>query len=293
MKISIVTPVLNGESYIQETIHSILGQEGDFEIEYVVADGLSSDGTLEMVRQIFKDVESGNYPIKCKHVSVKLLSQKDSGLYDAINMGFSHTSGEVMAYLNADDVYRPGALQTVANIFTHSNAEWISGKSDVIDEESELVSPGKNYWYNRTWIMAGLHGRKLHFIQQDSVFWKRSLWIKIGSIDKTFKLAGDLYLWQKFSQHADLINFDLSVSAFRLRKGQLSSDLRKYLKETTKIQFTKLSSKEKVFLFLARVAYKLLKQDAARRIFTKLFPEFSAKQVSLNRFDINEIKFLR
>ncbi|HEY4500327.1 MAG TPA: glycosyltransferase, partial [Candidatus Paceibacterota bacterium] len=99
MKFSIVTPVYNGQAHIRETIESVLSQEGDFEIEYFIMDGGSTDATVEIVLE---------YASRDKRVSV--FSEKDSGMYDAVNKGFFKATGDVYAYINSDDVYEPGAF---------------------------------------------------------------------------------------------------------------------------------------------------------------------------------------
>ena len=102
MKISIVTPVRNGKRFIRQTVESVLNQQGEFELEYIVCDGQSTDGTLEILAE---------YP-ECT-----VISRKDGGPFHAINYGMDLASGDIGAWLNADDIYLPGTLAKVARCF--------------------------------------------------------------------------------------------------------------------------------------------------------------------------------
>ena len=109
-KFSIVTPSLNQRPYIQETMESVLSQEGDFEIEYFVVDGGSSDGSVELIRQCAEKVSSGNRPVRCRGITMEWISEKDHGQSEAINKGLRRATGDFVSYLNSDDLYFPGAL---------------------------------------------------------------------------------------------------------------------------------------------------------------------------------------
>ena len=125
MKISIVTPVRNGRQFIRDTVESILAQQGDFELEYIVCDGQSTDGTLEILAE---------YP-QCR-----VISRKDGGPFHAINYGMSLATGEMGAWLNADDIYLPGTLAKVADYFrTHPAINWLYGNCPIIDENGREI----------------------------------------------------------------------------------------------------------------------------------------------------------
>ncbi|MGB8167987.1 MAG: glycosyltransferase, partial [Chthoniobacteraceae bacterium] len=104
MKVSIVTVSFNSARTIEETIQSVLSQEG-IEIEYIIVDGASRDGTAEIIRRYEKKL-------------AWWVSEPDRGQVDALNKGFAHATGEVLGFLNADDVMLPGALKQACARFT-------------------------------------------------------------------------------------------------------------------------------------------------------------------------------
>ena len=105
MKLSIITPCYNSENFIEETIESVLSQRGDFEIEYIIVDGGSTDRTLSIVRKYNDWIESGSFPIKCSKANITYISERDKGMYDALAKGFKLVTGDIIAYINSDDFY--------------------------------------------------------------------------------------------------------------------------------------------------------------------------------------------
>src|ERR1035438_351119 len=105
-KFSIVTPSLNQGEYIEQTILSVIGQEGDFEVEYLIMDGGSRDQSVNIIRRYAELVNGGAYPVKCTKVELIWKSEKDAGQSDAINQGLQRASGDYCAYLNPDDLHK-------------------------------------------------------------------------------------------------------------------------------------------------------------------------------------------
>lgn len=234
MKFSIVTPVYNGERHIAETIESVLSQEGDFEIEYFIQDGDSTDGTLDTVRSYEERLVRGNYPVRCAGVTLAHASEKDGGMYDAINRGFAHATGDVYAYINADDYYLPGAFAAIAKTFEQfPDIAWLKGITSVAGTDG--TQTGDCLLYNQSWIRRGIYGRNAYFIHQDSVFWKSGLWEKSGGLRGDLRYAGDYDLWIRFAAHAPLWSLNRAVSVFRKRPGQLSEDMTSYRAEQQRI----------------------------------------------------------
>ncbi len=224
MKFSIITPVYNGEKYITETIESVLSQEGDFEIEYIIQDGGSKDKTVEIIKKYKILLDEKKHPIKCTKVTLILHSGKDSGMYDAINKGFARATGDIYAYINADDSYLPNAFFSIAKTFTMCpKIQWIKGTSCVTKENGEVTYNTPCFIYNQEWIRKGIYGRYAPYIQQESVFWCKSLWYKIGSINTTYSVAGDYWLWSKFAHYTPLYSIKQEVSCFRRVPTSLSN----------------------------------------------------------------------
>ncbi len=237
MKFSIVTPSFNSERFIAETIESVLSQKGDFEIEYVIVDSASSDNTIPIIKRYQALLHEGQYTIKCKGVTLKYVSEKDNGMYDAINQGFSMASGDVYAWINSDDIYLPGAFDVIAKSFrTYPEVMWLKGITSYINQFSAIYQAGKCFLYNQQWIQIGMYGRELYFIQQDSVFWRSDLWKTAGGTDTELKRAGDYALWIKFARYAPLYSVNATVSCFRKVAGQISEDLDAYTNEYAKVR---------------------------------------------------------
>lgn len=236
MRYSIVTPAFNSERFIGETIESVISQTGNFSIEYFIMDGGSSDGTREIVQRYQKILAENSYPIQCNEVVIHWHSEKDDGMYDAINKGFQNATGDIYAWINSDDLYLPGAFATIAAVFAkYPEIEWLHGISACISTRSTIYAAGTLNLYAQEWIAKGVCGRELDFIRQDSVFWRRGLWQKVGEIDRSLKVAGDYYLWIMFSKYAPLVLVKAYLSCFRIVEAQLSGNMFRYREEMSKI----------------------------------------------------------
>lgn len=233
MKISIVTPTFNSEKYLSETIESIIYQSGNFEIEYILVDGLSSDGTDRIIKSYKDKLELNQLNIKCTKVTMHYIREKDKGMYDAIAKGFERATGEVIAYLNSDDYYLPNAFLGISQIFDNfSGITWLTGKITVYNENGNIIKSYLPYIYSRDLIRKGVYGTELPFIQQESCFWRKSLLEKVD-LEKfaLYKLAGDFFLWHEFAKYEELRIVDSPLSGFRTHDGNKSNDIEAYYEE--------------------------------------------------------------
>jgi glycosyltransferase involved in cell wall biosynthesis len=250
-KFSIVTPSYNAEEYIAETIQSVISQRGDFEIEYTIADGASSDGTVGVIERYDNLLREGHFPVMCRSVTLRWQSQKDAGMYDAVNKGFATATGDVYAYINADDVYLPGAFEIVRRTFEkYAEIRWLKGITAYTNPLSLFYRPGQCNLYDQRLIQRGVYGRDIYFIQQDSVFWRGDLWREVGGIDTSLVNAGDYYLWLEFSKRTPLYSLNVPVSCFRHLDVQLTGDGSNYHREANR-----LSPSMPAWSFLLRVLY--------------------------------------
>ncbi len=253
MKLSIVTPAYNSAAHISRTIDSVLSQVGNFEIEYIVVDGLSTDNTCDIVREYIRKLESKSLQVSCNNISLRLISEKDNGMYDAINKGFAHATGDVFAWINSDDTYLPGAFETMTKVFgTFPDVEWAKGVTNIAElDDPETPKSGTCYVYNPLWLKAGIYGVFAYFVHQDSVFWRKSLWNKVGSINKSLKYAGDYELWTNMAKHTSLWSVNTPVSVFHKRAGQLSGNMTAYRAEQANVRakLPKLRSAQVIKLF--------------------------------------------
>lgn len=212
-RITLVTSVLNGISYIETTIRSILEQEYA-NLEYIVIDGGSTDGTLEIIRKYEAHLsywESG----------------PDGGVYDALNKGFARSTGEIMGWLNASDVLQSDGLKIVGAVFAAlPQVEWITGHPAKVDASGEKWEVLPLARWSRMRFLAGAD----KYIQQESTFWRRSLWEKAGgALSTAYRAEGDYELWVRFFRHAKLHTVDAPIGCYRTHDDSLSArDIAKY-----------------------------------------------------------------
>lgn len=272
-KISIVTPSFNSAKYIKETIQSVISQSGNFTIEYFVIDNCSTDHTKIIVEEFQILLNDGHFPLGCHGIDFYFISENDNGMYDAINKGFEKATGDIFAWLNADDIYLPGALATITEVFqTYQDVHWVKGITSYITESSSIWQAGKPLLYTQDWVEAGIYGRDHYFIQQDSVFWRAWLWKKCGSMDTHYKRAGDYCLWIRFAQYSKLVSIRAWVSCFRKVEGQISQDHLEYMKEVRSFSPGKviLSRKVRLFLLYEKWLPQVIRPTIFRLLFGKL-----------------------
>jgi glycosyltransferase involved in cell wall biosynthesis len=233
---SIITPTWNSELYLAETIESVISQKGDFAIEYIIADNASTDSTLHIANKYKALIDKELYPVHCVSVSLKIITGRDAGMYDALNKGFNAANGDIFAWINSDDLYLPGAFDIVSRTFRkYAGVLWLKGITSRINADSVLYKAGKCNLYDTEWLRKGVYGRDLYFVQQDSVFFRASLWATSGKFDPGLKLAGDYALWVSFSHNADFYSLNAYVSCFRTTEHQLSKNMEKYNEEVLRV----------------------------------------------------------
>jgi glycosyltransferase involved in cell wall biosynthesis len=231
-KIAIVTPCLNSGAYLEHTIRSVLDQEYP-NLEYVIMDGGSTDNTVAIIKK---------YESKLAYWS----SEKDRGMYDALNKGFKRTAGEIMAWIGSDDMYHPKSFWTVAEIFSSlKNVKWLLGMSTAYDELGRTVDA----YESRKFLRFDFLDNDYQWLQQESCFWHRSLWEKAGGgLDDSLHYAGDFELWMRFFRYERLYVTNALIGGFRKRRsGQLSvENLGGYFKEVAAVmEAQKLTRKER------------------------------------------------
>ncbi len=205
-RISIATPSYNQAKFIERTARSVLDQ-GYPSLEYVIQDGGSRDETVKVMEP---------YLSRLAHFE----SRKDDGQAHAINMGFAHTSGEIMAYLNSDDILLPGALNYVADYFMrHPDVDVIYGHRVIIDENDGEIG---------RWILPP-HDKDVilwaDYVPQETLFWRRSIWEKSGGkMDESFQFALDWDLLIRFrAAGAKIVRAPRFLGAFRVQAAQKTS----------------------------------------------------------------------
>jgi glycosyltransferase involved in cell wall biosynthesis len=198
-RVSLVTPVLNCARYIEQTIRSVISQ-GYPNLEYIVVDGGSTDGTLEIIQ-------------KYEQHMAWWMSEPDRGMYDALNKGFARTSGEVMGWICATDQLHIGGLRVVGSVFkAFAEVEWITGLPTWFDEHGMTICVGPIPHWSRFRFLAGAN----RCIQQESTYWRRTLWERAGGyVDASRRIASDFELWVRFFRHARLHPVNALIGGYR------------------------------------------------------------------------------
>ncbi len=228
-KISIVTPNYNHGKYLEESINSVINQNYP-NLEYVIIDGGSSDNSLEIIK-------------KYQNYLSHWVSENDNGNYDAINKGFSFVSGDILAWINADDFYLPGAFYFVAEFFnTFSKSSWVTTSNITTVTNSEIQPNWGNKKYNLDKIISGNFDKP--FIQQESTFWTKEIWSKTGGyLNTNYKMAADLELWIRFFQATNLYVLACPLAIFRIHfNSKTGKDFEKYMLEGYRLIEEKKSS---------------------------------------------------
>jgi glycosyltransferase involved in cell wall biosynthesis len=200
--ISIVTPSLNHREFVGRTIQSVLGQAYP-RLQYVVMDGGSTDGTREVIE---------GHADRLHHFE----SGPDGGQAAAINAGFAHSDGEIMGWLNSDDLLLPGALAYVARVFgEHPEMDLVYGHRILLDEQDRDIGLWVTPAYSPDLI------RWFDYLPQEAVFWRRRLWERAGGIDETIGVAFDWDLFLRFQgTGATIRRVSRFLGGFRLHPGQ-------------------------------------------------------------------------
>jgi glycosyltransferase involved in cell wall biosynthesis len=196
--VSIVTPSFNQAHFLESTIRSVLDQDYP-NIEYIIVDGGSSDGSLEIIRRYSDRL-------------AWWVSEKDCGQTDAINKGFAHARGEILAWLNSDDTYESNAVkEAVAFFLDHPEIGLVYGDANFIDETGRIIGhfPAAQTSYRR------LRRGYVH-IPQQSAFWRADLWRKVGPLDPSFYFAMDYDLWVRLAALAPMQYYSRPWANFRL-----------------------------------------------------------------------------
>lgn len=206
--VSIITPNYNGGKYLEETIKSVLNQDYK-NIEYIIIDGKSKDKSIEIIRKYKKKINT-------------FISEKDNGIFHAVHKGIMKSKGKYIIWINSDDILHKGAAKSVVKIFKKNpKVSWINGICGYIKKDIKFFFIP--YIYPQNLILNGkAHKKFWGYIQQESVSFKRSLYIKSGGLDIKSNSGGDYFLWQRFAKISKLNTFFIKIGYFRSHKDQFT-----------------------------------------------------------------------
>jgi len=198
-KISVITPSYNQGAFIERTIKSVISQSYD-NVEYIIIDGGSTDNTLDIIKKYSSQI---NFWV----------SEKDNGQYDAIKKGFSLAKGEILCWLNSDDIFLQDSLKNVSLSFQkNKNVDVVYGNLYYIDKNDEVIRDMRN----TPIIKIGYLYKAGFGLSQPEVFWKRDLYEKVGGINENGQFAMDYDLFFRFIKYgANFMFISEHLSALR------------------------------------------------------------------------------
>jgi glycosyltransferase involved in cell wall biosynthesis len=209
--VSIITPSYNQGTFIRETIESVLCQEGDFILDYIIVDGGSTDNSVEVIRRYESLLAGGDWPVRCRGIRYRWISEKDHGQADAIVKGFGMAEGEIRSWLNSDDTLLPCALSRVVERFLEvPQAGIVYGKVRYVDGEGRAVGEVDTGPTN----YAGL--AVLNRICQPGAFFRRSEYDAAGGLDPTLHYVMDHDLWIRMTLRGEPAFLPEFLASYRL-----------------------------------------------------------------------------
>lgn len=209
MRISIVTPSFNQAHYLRRTIESVLSQ--DVDLEYILIDGGSTDGSVDILNEYSS--------------RARVIVEKDDGQADAIAKGFALATGDVLAWLNSDDMYLPGTLAKVASAF-RDGLDFVYGHVLIIDSDNRVLRQRVSLPIDFDDLYYGMY-----VIPQEATFFSRKLYRQCGGITTSYHYAMDYDLWLRMATIKQPRLLDDYLACFRFHEGQKSRNIDLYARE--------------------------------------------------------------
>lgn len=240
--IGVVTSVLNAENAIDETIQSVLNQRGFFNIRYHIQDGGSTDGTVVRIAWWEESIRSRLDFHDVPRVSFSYASAPDSGMYEGLNAGFKAVEADVYTWINAGDVFLPGAFQTVISLLDeNADIHWVLGGRSVARSDGvpifQMAESQPSIPTQRSIASGHCDGVKEPHIQQEGSFWSARVWDAVGaSLRHNLSLAGDFELWTRLAHVTRPVFTAHPLATFRRMPGQLSEDKSRYQREAQSVR---------------------------------------------------------
>ena len=208
--VSVITPSYNQDEFIERTIDSVINQKWDFDIEYIVMDGWSTDRTVEILKEYEKKLKWD------KRITFIRKSEKDKGQSDAINKGLRIAKWDIVTYLNSDDTLADWALQLVVEKLWKSDRKWCYWKCRIVDKEDREIRKFITWYKNLLWRKYS-YWKLLteNFISQMTVFWKREVMEEIGYFDENEHLCMDYEYWLRIGEKYEPLYINEHIANFR------------------------------------------------------------------------------
>ncbi len=212
--ISIVTPSFNQGGFLAETIESVISQAGDFIIDYIVVDGGSTDDSVDIIRRYDTLIRTGIFSGNCRGLTYRWVSKKDRGQTDALTKGFRVAEGDIFAWLNSDDTYLPGALQTVATFFRdYPETGLMYGEAHYCDTAGIIIGRYRTDEFNYDKLAW------FNYMCQPSTFFRKNVFDAVGGLDDTLHFAMDYDLWVRIGKRFTCRYLPEFLSKYRLHES--------------------------------------------------------------------------
>jgi glycosyltransferase involved in cell wall biosynthesis len=202
VRISILTPSYNQAAFVEETIRSVLAQEG-IDLEHIVMDGGSADGTVEILHR---------FP------HLVWVSEKDGGQADALNKALARATGQIIGWLNSDDLYTPGALAEVVESFRDPATQWVIGNLTTWYESTDSRVTNRSPAMTRAALLADPD-----ILRQQPTFFRRELLERAGGWNAGYHMTMDYDLWVRLLRLAEPLMVDRVWAVFRIHPAQKTS----------------------------------------------------------------------
>jgi len=203
IKISIITISFNSSQTIEKTLNSVASQSFK-NIEYIIVDGGSMDNTLEICNSF-------------SHIS-KIISEPDKGVYDAFNKGLKLVTGDIIGFLNADDVFfNENSVQEIVNAFLNNQTDIVYGNLDYVNEEGKVI---------RNWISKPYEKgliKKAWMPAHPTFYCKKEVYDRLGGYNDSFKIGGDFELCLRFLEVYKVPSFYLNKKLVKMLIGGISN----------------------------------------------------------------------
>ena len=182
-----------------------MSQSGDFDLQWIVVDGGSAEETLSLLRSV-------------QDPRMRWISEPDTGQSAALNKGLAMADGDILAWLNGDDVYLPGTLAAVLDAFEkHPQVQWIVGRCNIIDDSDRLIRRHiSNYKNHLLEAFSVKNLLRVNMISQPAVFWRRSFGQSVGILDEKLHYTMDYDLWLRMAMRCKPMILDQELASFRV-----------------------------------------------------------------------------
>ena len=203
MKVSIITISFNSMVTIEKTLLSVANQSYE-NIEHIIVDGNSKDNTIDICKSY-------------SHIS-KILSEPDKGVYDAFNKGIKLATGEIIGFLNADDVfYSEKAVEDLVNAFSNNEADIVYGNLDYVNKEEKVI----RNWISKPYVKGLV--KNAWMPAHPTFYCKKEVYDRLGGYNDSFKIAGDFELCLRFLEVNKVSSYYLNKKLVKMLVGGISN----------------------------------------------------------------------